>query len=100
MHTHILAVLVSSQLLALAATITVAPESEIKNFADALAKARDEKRAHPEEKIKILLKSGRYELNEPIQLSQADSGLSISAAPGEKPIVSGGRVIKNWQKDP
>jgi len=54
--------------------------------------------------ITILLRSGVYELAEPLVLTSEDSGASatqmfaIAAYPGEKPVISGGRHITGWRK--
>lgn len=54
------------------------------------------------EGITILLRDGLYELAEPVVLTPEDSGanasqpLTISAYPGERPILSGGRRITGW----
>lgn len=51
----------------------------------------------------IMLRSGTYELNEPLVLTPEDSGtgsqtpLLITAYPGERPILSGGRRIAGWK---
>lgn len=44
----------------------------------------------------ILLGGGTYHLREPLQLTSADSGTSFAAAPGERPIISGGVRISGW----
>ncbi|WP_338875329.1 L-rhamnose mutarotase [Spirosoma sp. SC4-14] len=51
----------------------------------------------------IYLKKGLYALSEPVFIRPEDSGTPssptiIEAAPGEKPILSGGVAITNWQK--
>ena len=55
------------------------------------------------EGIQIILKGGNYQIDEPLILRPEDSGTSGSpttfmAAPGEKPIISGGVQVKNWKK--
>jgi hypothetical protein len=47
----------------------------------------------------IILHGGTYALTEPLVLKPNYSGLTIEAAPGEKPIVSGGRRIDGWRSD-
>ena len=52
--------------------------------------------------VRVLLREGVYELNEPLTFTPADSGTSAcpitySAFPGEKPILSGGRQITGWR---
>ncbi len=54
--------------------------------------------------ITISLRAGVYELEEPLVLTSEDSGASakrpftISAYPGERPIISGGHRIAGWKK--
>ncbi len=51
----------------------------------------------------VMLRGGVYELAEPFTLTVQDSGTAqcpiyYIAYPGEKPVISGGRVITGWQK--
>lgn len=53
--------------------------------------------------VTVLLYRGTYALNDPIVLTAADSGtenspLKLLAAPGEHPVLSGGRRIVNWKE--
>jgi hypothetical protein len=65
-----------------------------------LAAARDAARKLPaSEPRRILLKGGKYFLGETVVLDARDSGLSIEAAPGEKPVLYGGRRITGWRKE-
>ena len=48
---------------------------------------------------KVILHGGTYILTEPLVLGPEHSGLIIEAAPGETPILSGGRRIEGWHKD-
>ncbi|MBL9173420.1 MAG: right-handed parallel beta-helix repeat-containing protein [Verrucomicrobiales bacterium] len=50
--------------------------------------------------IVIELGSGRYELSRPLDLGTADSGLTLRAAPGEHPILSGGTRIRGFTPVP
>ncbi len=73
-----------------------------------LTRARDAvrqlKQAGPlQAPVTVMIRGGVYELTEPLILTPADSGtrecpISYVAYPGEKPIISGGRVITGWQK--
>ncbi|MBK9137996.1 MAG: right-handed parallel beta-helix repeat-containing protein [Verrucomicrobia bacterium] len=52
--------------------------------------------------INILVQGGRYRLNEPLILDPRDSGTSnapviITAAPGERPVFSGGELIAGFR---
>jgi len=65
----------------------------------ALAAARDAARQRRGEARRLILHAGVYFLEEPLVLDARDSGLTIEAAPGEKVILYGGRLITNWQPE-
>ena len=53
--------------------------------------------------VTVWLRGGTYTLAEPFTLTPEDSGekdapVIYAAYPGEKAIISGGQIIKNWQK--
>lgn len=53
--------------------------------------------------IHIIIKGGVYRLHEPVFIRPEDAGtaaspLYIEAAAGERPVLSGGRVINGWKK--
>ena len=78
-------------LLAISATatdITLSP-------GDSLTKARDAARSGD----RILLKGGTYRLNETLVLAARNSGVTWAAAPGEKPVISGGIPVTGWTAD-
>jgi parallel beta-helix repeat protein len=57
----------------------------------------------PPEGITVLVRSGVYYLNEPIVFTKEDtappSSPTIYAAfPGERPVISGGALLKGWRK--
>ncbi len=68
--------------------ITVSP-------GDSLAKARDAAKAGD----RIVLRGGTYRLEETLRLGPQNSGVTWIAAPGERPILSGGVVITGWTAD-
>jgi len=52
--------------------------------------------------VEVVLRGGTYHLYEPFVLQAEDSGtptapVVYAAFPGEKPILSGGRVLKGWK---
>lgn len=54
--------------------------------------------------VTINLSGGTYHLTEPLELTVGDGGNEINpikwkALPGEKPIISGGILIRNWKKE-
>lgn len=55
-----------------------------------------------EPNVRILVHGGTYFLSEPLVLTEEDAGseaapLSIMAAPGSRPVLSGGRRITGWR---
>ena len=64
-----------------------------------LTRARDAARqAKGAVSPKIVVRGGRY-YDVQLVLEPQDSGLTIEAAPGEKPILYGGHLVANWKKD-
>ena len=54
------------------------------------------------EPLRVLVADGRYAITEPLVLAPEDSGtekapITWQAAPGAKPVISGGRMIRGWQ---
>ena len=83
------------------------PGTETMPFAT-LTRARDAVRAlrqAPQDgPVLVYLKGGIYELDGPLVLGIEDSGTAASptvfqAAPGERPIVSGGRIVAGWHRE-
>jgi parallel beta-helix repeat protein len=66
----------------------------------ALAAARATARSSPAEAVVIELCSGRYELASPLVFTADDSGLTIQAHAGVKPILSGGVRLRGWKRSP
>ena len=67
-----------------------------------LSRARDVVRAlrvsaRDRKSIRVIVRGGLYELEEPFCLGPEDSGVTYVAHPGEKPILSGGRRITGWE---
>jgi parallel beta-helix repeat protein len=98
---------------AFAATFHIAPNGNdtsngeanapFRTLSRALQAARDA-RAHGSDDVRVVLHTGRYELTEPIRITEADSGskghpLVIEAAKGERPVLSGGHQITGWKRD-
>ncbi|WP_265792684.1 L-rhamnose mutarotase [Pedobacter sp. MC2016-15] len=84
------------------------PGTRDKPLADisfALRKARELRRTGDSsvtKGISIILREGLYQLQEPIVLRPEDAGTAtsptiISAAPGERPVISGGRIVSGWK---
>lgn len=81
-------------------------EQPVATPALALRQARELRRLHdPSAKdgVKIILRGGEYALTESILVRPEDSGsvgspTIIAAAPGERPVLSGGVKVEGWQK--
>lgn len=80
-------------------------EKPLADLSFALRKARELRRlADPSiaDGITILVRGGKYELQEAVVLRPEDSGtaespITIMAATGEKPVISGGRSLGGWK---
>ncbi|MGV9279416.1 right-handed parallel beta-helix repeat-containing protein [Streptomyces sp. NPDC003730] len=67
-----------------------------------LPDARDAARAEPDRSVRVLLTDGTYTLSEPLRLGAADSGsgdrgVVWEAAPGARPVLSGGLALIGWK---
>jgi parallel beta-helix repeat protein len=71
------------------------PERPLKSLSVAVLKAR----ATPGPRT-IQLANGRHELGETLRLEPTDSNLTVEAAPGAEPVISGGRRLTGWEADP
>jgi Concanavalin A-like lectin/glucanases superfamily/GH141 insertion domain/Right handed beta helix region len=72
-----------------------------------VARARKAVRAliakRPRKDVLVLIRGGVYRIKKPLSFGSADSGtekhsVTWAAFPGEKPVVSGGRVITGWKQ--
>jgi hypothetical protein len=64
-----------------------------------LGRARDAARLLGTNQVRrIVVRGGKY-YDVSLTLGPQDSGLTIEAAPGEQPILHGGRLVKGWKKD-
>ncbi|MFC9856364.1 MULTISPECIES: right-handed parallel beta-helix repeat-containing protein [unclassified Streptomyces] len=66
--------------------------------------ARDLARTERGRDVRVLLKGGTYRLAEPLKLGADDSGkngrtVTWAAAPGARPVLSGGRDLTGWQRN-
>ncbi|MDE3164830.1 MAG: right-handed parallel beta-helix repeat-containing protein [Acidobacteriota bacterium] len=83
---------------AAAQTITVSPDGPVRTLSAARDAARAARRAGHSGTITIQLRDGVYFLPETLVLTPQDSGAVWEAAPGARPVISGGRVISGWRK--
>ena len=77
-------------------TITISPDGPIRSLTEARDAARAKRRSGTTGTITIVIKSGTYFLAETLVLTPEDSDTVWAAAPGEFPIISGGRLISGW----
>ncbi len=86
-------------------TINVSSDGPVATLEQARDMIRAEKaKAALTEPVHVVIANGRYTLSEPFVLTPADSGtekapIFYEAAPGAKPVFSGGRVITGWAAD-
>lgn len=81
-------------------------ESPLASPARALRQARELRRLQDPaaaEGVKIMLRGGEYALTEPLLVRPEDGGTAasptlIAAAPGERPVLSGGVTVAGWEK--
>ena len=81
-----------------AQTVTVSPDGPIKTLAEARDAARAQRRSGATGVVTIQVRDGTYFLPETLVLTPEDSNTVWEAAPGEHPMISGGRVISGWKK--
>ncbi|TXS43612.1 right-handed parallel beta-helix repeat-containing protein [Streptomyces sp. OR43] len=61
--------------------------------------ARDLARTVTGRDVRVLLEDGTYRLDAPLKLGAADSGVTWTAAPGARPVLSGGQDITGWRQN-
>ena len=83
-----------------AQTIVVSPDGPIHTLAQARAEVHVQRDAGRTGTITIQVRDGTYFLDEALVLTAADSDTVWEAAPGARPVISGGRVIAGWLKGP
>ena len=81
-----------------AQTIVVSPSGPVKTLAQGRDAARAQRRAGRTGNLTIRISDGVYFLAETLVLTPEDSNTTWEAAPGARPLISGGRVITGWKK--
>jgi parallel beta-helix repeat protein len=79
-------------------TIVVSPDGAVKTLEAARDAAREMRHGGTRGTIQIQINDGVYFLNDRLVLTPEDSHTSWEAAPGARPVISGGRVISGWTK--
>lgn len=95
---RVLLILIPPAIAASQQAIEVSPTGPIKTLAEARDAARAQRKAGATGAITITIHAGTYFLPETLVLTPEDSNTAWEAAHGEHPIISGGRVIKGWNK--
>lgn len=62
-----------------------------------LGKALEEMRKQPF-KCTTYVRGGYYHLTEPLEVKPEDSGHTLTAYPGEKPVLSGAMTVRGWNR--
>ncbi len=70
-------------------------EHPVQSLITARALAENDKSGLPK---KVVLRGGEY-YNVAVTLDSTDAGLTIEAAPGETPVLYGGKIVTGWEKD-
>jgi len=94
-----LAPLLLFTVLAPAAEVTVSPHGPVRTLAEARDAVRAMRRSGVAGPVTVVVRGGAYRLSETFTLGREDSGVTYTAAPGERPVISGGRPITGWTKD-
>lgn len=94
------ATITGATVVASAQAIIVSPDGPIKTLADARDAARLQRHSGKKGSITITVRAGTYYLPDTLVLEPEDSDTIWEARVGEHPVISGGRVISGWTKDP
>jgi hypothetical protein len=81
-----------------AATLQVAPGGPLPSLESARDAIRTMRHNGSKDPMTVLVHGGVYRLTATLALTPEDSDVTYIAAPGERPILSGGRVIGGWKK--
>lgn len=78
---------------------TDGPLATVQKARDLLRQTKSARR----EPAAVILRAGTYRQDKPIEFTAADSGtaecpVTYKAYPGERPVISGGRVIRGWRR--
>jgi len=78
--------------------INVSPSGAIQTLQQARDEARLQRASGVRGTISITLHTGLYQLTKTLELTSADSDITWTAATGENPVISGGRLLTGWVK--
>lgn len=92
-----LALLLASIASAHALTLELKPGTDIPTLAAARDAARKAHADGTKEPITVRVANGTYAFAEPVTFEPQDSGVTYEAAPGAKPVFTGGKKITGWK---
>ncbi|MBL8227987.1 MAG: right-handed parallel beta-helix repeat-containing protein [Bryobacterales bacterium] len=81
-----------------AQTIAVSPDGPVRTLGQARDAARTLRASGQSGTITIQINDGVYFLPETLVLTPEDSNTVWEAAPGSRPVISGGRVLSGWKR--
>ncbi len=74
--------------------------SEDDHHYSSIRAALEASRGAPEDREpRIVIHGGAYYLDQPLNLSSEDNGLTLEAAPGTSPSLYGGRAVTGWEQE-
>jgi hypothetical protein len=80
-------------------TLQVSPEGPLHSLIEARDQIRKLRADLPEEKFRVIVAGGRYEITEPVTFESQDGDVIYQAAPNAKPVISGGRrITTKWEQ--
>src|SRR5579863_8567461 len=97
-HNRMRSLLFLVPVLAHAATLQVSSDGPLKSLEGARDAIRTMRHGGSQEPVTVVVHGGFYRLGTTFVLTAEDSGVTYEAAPGERPILSGGRAITGWKK--
>ncbi|QDV11633.1 hypothetical protein CA51_15030 [Rosistilla oblonga] len=74
-------------------TLHVSPAGPLHSLTEARDEIRQRRADAPDEKFRVIVADGRYEISEPIVFEAQDGNVVYQAAEGAAPVISGGRQI-------
>ena len=82
---------------------TDGPLASLERARDLIRQLKSDRGGTIEQSVTVFLRNGTYYLDEPLVFAPEDSGtadfpIAYRAYPGEKPVISGGRLIKGWRR--
>ena len=76
--------------------LQVSPGGPLATLEAARDKIRSLRRGGARGPFTVQLRRGTYYLTAPLVLTPEDSGVVYEAFPGERAVISGGRIVRNW----